>query len=235
MLVSIYRYNPETDDKPAMQDIEVDVPAGKDLMVLDVLEMAKEKDPTISYRRSCREGVCGSDGMNINGTNGLACITPLSQVIKPGQKLVLRPLPGLPVIRDLVIDLTIFYKQFEKIKPYLVNDKPAPAIERLQSPEDRAKLDGLYECILCACCSTSCPSFWWNPEKFIGPAGLLQAYRFLADSRDTATAERLADLDDPFSVFRCRGIMNCVAVCPKGLNPTRAIGHIRSMLLSQGT
>ena len=235
MLVSIYRYNPETDDKPSMQDIEIDVPAGKDLMVLDVLEMAKEKDPTISYRRSCREGVCGSDGMNINGTNGLACITPLSQVVKPGKKLVLRPLPGLPVIRDLVIDLTIFYKQFEKIKPYLVNDKPAPAIERLQSPEDRAKLDGLYECILCACCSTSCPSFWWNPEKFIGPAGLLQAYRFLADSRDTATAERLADLDDPFSVFRCRGIMNCVAVCPKGLNPTRAIGHIRSMLLSQGT
>lgn len=235
MLVSIYRYNPETDDKPSMQDIEVEVPEGKDLMVLDVLEMAKEKDPTISYRRSCREGVCGSDGMNINGTNGLACITPLSQVMKPGKKLVLRPLPGLPVIRDLVIDLTIFYKQFEKIKPYLVNDKPAPAIERLQSPEDRAKLDGLYECILCACCSTSCPSFWWNPEKFIGPAGLLQAYRFLADSRDTSTAERLSDLDDPFSVFRCRGIMNCVAVCPKGLNPTRAIGHIRSMLLSQGT
>ena len=235
MLVSIYRYNPETDDKPSMQDIEVNVPEGKDLMVLDVLEMAKEKDPTISYRRSCREGVCGSDGMNINGTNGLACITPLSQVVKPGKKLVLRPLPGLPVIRDLVIDLTIFYKQFEKIKPYLVNDKPAPAIERLQSPEDRAKLDGLYECILCACCSTSCPSFWWNPEKFIGPAGLLQAYRFLADSRDTSTAERLSDLDDPFSVFRCRGIMNCVAVCPKGLNPTRAIGHIRSMLLSQGT
>jgi succinate dehydrogenase / fumarate reductase iron-sulfur subunit len=189
----------------------------------------------VTYRRSCREGVSGSDGMNINGRNGLACITPISEAVKPGQKLVLRPLPGLPVIRDLVVDLSIFYKQFEKIKPYLINDKPSPAIERLQSPEDRAKLDGLYECILCACCSTNCPSFWWNPDKFIGPAGLLQAYRFLADSRDTATAERLADLDDPFSVFRCRGIMNCVAVCPKGLNPTRAIGHIRSMLIQQGT
>lgn len=235
MLVSIYRYNPETDSKPVMHDIEVEVPADKDLMVLDVLNLAKEKDPKIVYRRSCREGVCGSDGMNINGQNGLACITPLSEALRGSKKLVLRPLPGLPVIRDLVVDMSIFYKQFEKVKPYLVNDKPAPAIERLQSPEERAKLDGLYECILCACCSTSCPSFWWNPDKFIGPAGLLQAYRFLADSRDTAAAERLADLDDPFSVFRCRGIMNCVTVCPKGLNPTRAIGHIRSMLISQGT
>ena len=235
MLVSIYRYNPDTDTKPVMQDIEVDIPAGKDLMVLDVLELAKSKDPSITYRRSCREGVCGSDGMNINGTNGLACITPISMVVKPGKKLVLRPLPGLPVIRDLVVDLTIFYKQFEKIKPYLINDTPAPAIERLQSPEDREKLDGLYECILCACCSTNCPSFWWNPDKFIGPAGLLQAYRFLADSRDSATSTRLAELEDPFSVFRCRGIMNCVAVCPKGLNPNRAIGHIRTMLLQQGT
>lgn len=235
MLVSIYRYNPETDDKPAMQDIEVEIPPGKDLMVLDVLALAKEKDSTVAYRRSCREGVCGSDGMNINGTNGLACITPLSEVVKPGKKLVLRPLPGLPVVRDLVVDMSIFYKQYEKVQPYLINDESPPAIERLQSPEDRAKLDGLYECILCACCSTNCPSFWWNPEKFIGPAGLLQAYRFLADSRDTATVERLAGLEDPFSVFRCRGIMNCVAVCPKGLNPTRAIGHIRSMLVQQVT
>jgi succinate dehydrogenase / fumarate reductase iron-sulfur subunit len=173
--------------------------------------------------------------MNMNGRNGLACITPLSDTVKPGQKLVLRPLPGLPVIRDLVVDMSIFYKQYEKVKPYLINDEPPPAIERLQSPEDRAQLDGLYECILCACCSTSCPSFWWNPDKFIGPAGLLQAYRFLADSRDTATAERLAGLNDPFSVFRCRGVMSCVAVCPKGLNPTRAIGHIRAMLIRQGT
>ena len=235
MLVSIYRYNPETDLKPVMKDIEIDLPEGKDLMVLDVLELAKQKDSSVAYRRSCREGVCGSDGMNINGTNGLACITPISQVVKPGKKLVLRPLPGLPVIRDLVVDLSIFYKQFEKVKPFLINDTTPPAIERLQSPEDRAKLDGLYECILCACCSTNCPSFWWNPDKFIGPAGLLQAYRFLADTRDTADAERLADPDDPFSVFRCRGIMNCVAVCPKGLNPTRAIGHIRSMLIQHGT
>ena len=235
MLVSIYRYNPEVDTKPSMQEYEVDLPEGKDLMVLDVLALVKEQDASVAYRRSCREGVCGSDGMNINGTNGLACITPLSAVGGPANKLVLRPLPGLPVIRDLVVDMAIFYQQFEKVQPYLINDAPAPAIERLQTPEDRAKLDGLYECILCACCSTNCPSFWWNPDQFIGPAGLLQAYRFLADSRDTATEERLSDLDDPFSVFRCRGIMNCVAVCPKGLNPTRAIGHIRSMLISQGT
>lgn len=235
MLVSLYRYNPETDAKPSMQDFEIEIPAGKDLMVLDVLELLKRKDPSITYRRSCREGVCGSDGMNINGTNGLACITPVSSVVKSGGQLVIRPLPGLPVVRDLVVDMSVFYKQFEKIQPFLINNSPAPAIERLQSPEDREKLDGLYECILCACCSTNCPSFWWNPEKFIGPAGLLQAYRFLADSRDTATDERLANLEDPFSVFRCRGIMNCVAVCPKGLNPTRAIGHIRSMLLQRAT
>ena len=234
MLVSLYRYNPELDAKPSMQDYELELPAGKDLMVLDVLELLKRKDPSISYRRSCREGVCGSDGMNINGTNGLACITPVSSVVKNG-KLILRPLPGLPVVRDLVVDMTVFYTQFEKIEPYLINNSPTPAIERLQSPEEREKLDGLYECILCACCSTNCPSFWWNPDKFVGPAGLLQAYRFLADSRDTATDKRLAELEDPFSVFRCRGIMNCVAACPKGLNPTRAIGHIRSMLLQRAS
>ena len=217
-----------------MQDVEVEIPEGKDLMVLDVLELVKRQDTSVSYRRSCREGVCGSDGMNMNGINGLACVTPVSSVAKSG-KLVLRPLPGLPVVRDLVVDMTVFYEQYEKINPFLVNKNPPPAIERLQSPEDRAKLDGLYECILCACCSTNCPSFWWNPDKFIGPAGLLQAYRFLADSRDTSADQRLADLDDPFSVFRCRGIMNCVAVCPKGLNPTKAIGHIRSMLLHRAT
>jgi succinate dehydrogenase / fumarate reductase iron-sulfur subunit len=214
-----------------MVDLHVDIPEGKDLMVLDVLALAKEQDPSITYRRSCREGVCGSDGMNINGSNGLACITPLSEVVKPGKALILRPLPGLPVIRDLIVDMSAFYKQFEKVKPFLINDDALPATERLQSPEDRAKLDGLYECILCACCTTSCPSFWWNPDKFIGPAGLLQAYRFLADSRDNAETERLSNLEDPFSVFRCRGVMNCVSVCPKGLNPTRAIGHIKSMLL----
>jgi succinate dehydrogenase / fumarate reductase iron-sulfur subunit len=231
--VSIYRYNPETDSEPFMQDLEVDT-GGKDLMVLDVLELIKAQDPSLAYRRSCREGVCGSDGVNMNGKNGLACVTPLSATVKKS-KLVVRPLPGLPVVRDLVIDMTLFYQQYEKIEPYLQNNTPAPGIERLQTPEEREKLDGLYECILCACCSTSCPSFWWNPERFIGPAGLLQSYRFLADSRDTATEERLAKLDDPFSVFRCHGIQNCVAVCPKGLNPTKAIGHIRNMLLARAT
>ncbi len=229
--VQVYRYNPETDNAPYMKEYEVDT-QGKDLMVLDVLELLKAQDQSLAYRRSCREGVCGSDGMNINGKNGLACIKPLSECVK-NNTLILRPLPGLPVIRDLVVDMTQFYDQYKKIEPYLQNDTPAPAIERLQSPEDRAKLDGLYECILCACCSTSCPSFWWNPDKFIGPAGLLQAYRFLADSRDTATDERLGKLDDPFSVFRCHGIQNCVNVCPKGLNPTRAIGHIRNMLITR--
>ncbi|MFG6667881.1 succinate dehydrogenase iron-sulfur subunit [Halomonas sp. HNIBRBA4712] len=231
--VSIYRYNPETDSAPYMQEFQVDT-KDRDLMVLDVLHLMKEQDSGLAFRRSCREGVCGSDGMNMNGKNGLACITPLSDVVKNG-KLTLRPLPGLPVIRDMVVDMGIFYKQYERIQPYLQNDTPAPAIERLQSPEDRDKLDGLYECILCACCSTSCPSFWWNPDKFVGPAGLLQSYRFLADTRDNATRERLTDLEDPFSVFRCRGIMNCVAVCPKGLNPTRAIGKIREMLLADAT
>ncbi|MDE8602437.1 succinate dehydrogenase iron-sulfur subunit [Marinomonas sp. RSW2] len=234
MLVSIYRYNPEKDDAPYMQDYNIELPEGKDLMVLDVLNLLKAQDPSISYRRSCREGVCGSDGMNMSGKNGLACITPVSEALKKG-KLILRPLPGLPVVRDLVVDMGQFYKQYEKIRPFLINDAPAPAIERLQSPEEREKLDGLYECILCACCSTACPSFWWNPDKFVGPSGLLQAYRFLADSRDTATQERLSDLDDPFSVFRCHGIMNCVNVCPKGLNPTKAIGNIRTMLLQRAT
>jgi len=232
LTVSIYRYNPETDAEPYMKDYQLDT-EGRDLMVLNVLETLKEQDPTLSFRRSCREGVCGSDGMNINGKNDLACITPLSEALRGKKKLVIRPLPGMPVVRDLVVDLSQFYKQYEKIKPYLLNDTPAPAIERLQSPEDRAKLDELYECILCACCSSACPSYWWNPDRFIGPSGLLQAYRFLIDSRDTATEERLAELDDPFSVFRCHGIQNCVAVCPKGLNPSKAIGHIKHMLVSR--
>ena len=229
LTVSVYRYNPEIDYEPYMQDFSFD-DEGKDMMVLDVLEKLKVIDPTLVFRRSCREGVCGSDGVNISGKNGLACITPLSEAVRDN-KLVIRPLPGLPVVRDLVIDMTQFYAQYEKIKPYMMNDSVPPEKERLQSQEDRAKLDGLYECILCACCSTACPSFWWNPDKFIGRSGLLQAYRFLADSRDTGTKERLTDLQDPFSVFRCHGIMNCVQVCPKGLNPTKAIGHIRSMLV----
>ena len=234
LVISVYRYNPDVDKAPRMQDYTLDNPEGRDMMVLDALIKLKEQDPTLSFRRSCREGVCGSDGLNMNGKNGLACITPLSAVGLKGGKIVLRPLPGLPVVRDLVVDMSQFYTQYEKVKPYLINDsKITPAGEYLQSPEERAKLDGLYECILCACCSTSCPSFWWNPDKFIGPAGLLHAYRFLADSRDTATEQRLNDLDDAFSVFRCHGIMNCVNVCPKGLNPTKAIGEIKSMLLNR--
>ncbi len=229
--ISIYRYRPEHDEAPWMQDLEYET-GGRDLMVLDVLEGLREQDPSLSYRRSCREGVCGSDGMNISGRNNLACITPLSQAAPDG-RLVLRPLPGLPVVRDLVVDMTMFYRQYESIAPYLINDSPPPAIERLQSPEQRAQLDGLYECILCACCSTSCPSFWWNPERFVGPAGLLQAWRFLADSRDTADEERLAGLEDAFSLFRCHGIQNCVASCPKKLNPTRAIGEIRNQLIKR--
>ena len=232
--LSIYRYNPDVDAKPYMKDYDISIPAKSDPMLLAVLERLKaEQDPSISFRRSCREGVCGSDGMNINGANGLACVTHLSQLNT--DHIVIRPLPGFPVIRDLVVDMSQFYQQYERIEPYLKNDEVAPARERLQSPEDRAQLDGLYECILCACCTSSCPSFWWNPDKFVGPAGLLQARRFLADSRDTATDERLSKLQDPFSVFRCRTIMNCATVCPKGLNPTHAISEIRTQMLSQET
>ncbi|ARG96435.1 succinate dehydrogenase iron-sulfur subunit [Legionella micdadei] len=232
--LSIYRYNPAVNDKPFMQDYEIEIPAKSDPMLLPVLERLKaEQDSTITYRRSCREGVCGSDGMNINGTNGLACITKISQL--KTDKIVLRPLPGFPVIRDLVVDMSQFYQQYERIEPYLQNDTPAPARERLQSPEERAQLDGLYECILCACCTSSCPSYWWNPDKYVGPAGLLQARRFLADSRDTATKHRLDKLQDPFSVFRCRTIMNCADVCPKGLNPSKAIAEIRRQMLTEET
>ena len=227
--VSLYRYNPEVDQEPYMQDVELDT-GGKDLMVLDVLELLKAKDPSLTYRRSCREGVCGSDGMNINGKNGLACLINMNTL---PEKITIRPLPGLPVVRDLVVDMNQFYEQYEKVHPYLINDQPAPPTERLQSPEQREQLNGLYECILCACCSTSCPSFWWNPDKFLGPSALLHAYRFVADSRDTDAQARLARLDDPFSLFRCRGIMNCVSVCPKGLNPTKAIGHLRNLLIDQ--
>ena len=232
MRFSIYRYNPEHDAKPYMQTYELDTVENNCSMLLDALLAIKNTlDDTLTLRRSCREGVCGSDGMNINGKNGLACTTSLASLKEP---IVVRPLPGLPVVRDLVVDMSQFYRQYEKIEPWLQNSDPAPARERLQSPEDREKLDGLYECILCACCSTSCPSFWWNPERFVGPAGLLQAARFLSDSRDTATGDRLSRLTDAFSVFRCRGIMNCVDVCPKGLNPTRAITHIKDMMVSEG-
>ncbi|WP_119343057.1 succinate dehydrogenase iron-sulfur subunit [Facilibium subflavum] len=224
----VYRYNPEVDKKPYYQDYTVEV-ENEGTKVLTAIEAIKKQDPTLAVRRSCREGVCGSDGMNINGQNRLACITSIGELKQP---IKLQPLPGLPVIRDLIVNMDQFYKNYEAVKPYLIPDEnDNPVKERLQSPEDRAKLDGLYECILCACCTTSCPSFWWNPDKFIGPSGLLQAYRFVIDSRDGATKERLKDLEDPFSVFRCRTIMNCVSVCPKGLNPTKAIGKLRSMML----
>jgi len=200
-------------------------------MLLDALMRIKsDVDDSLSFRRSCREGVCGSDAMNINGVNGLACITNLRELSEP---IKLRPLPGLPVVRDLIVDMGDFFRQYESVRPYLVNADQPPEKERLQSPQERDRLEGLYECILCACCSTSCPSFWWNPDKFVGPAGLLQASRFLSDSRDQDTAARLDDLDDPYRLFRCHTIMNCVAVCPKGLNPTKAIGRIKEMLLER--
>lgn len=200
------------------------------VMLLDALLLLKQQDDSLGFRRSCREGVCGSDGMNINGRNGLACITPLQDLRQP---IELKPLPGVPVIRDLIVDLSQFYAQYRAVKPWLINNDPEPEIERLQAPADRDQLDGLYECILCACCTTACPSFWWNPERFLGPAALLQAWRFLADSRDQATGARLDDLEDPYKLFRCHSIMNCVEVCPKGLNPTRAIGHIKQMLVKR--
>jgi succinate dehydrogenase / fumarate reductase iron-sulfur subunit len=231
MKFSIYRFNPEVDEKPRMQDYELNLKETPAAMVLDALKLLKQQDETLSFRRSCGEGVCGSDGMNINGRNGLACITPLAGIKEP---VVLRPFPGMPVIRDLIVDLTNFYKQYEKTKPYLQNSQPAPGIERLQSPAERAKLDGLYECILCGCCSSSCPSYWWNPDKFLGPAAALQAARFIEDSRDDATAERLEQLEDAYSVFRCRSIMNCVDVCPKNLNPTKAIASIRDKITKDG-
>ena len=225
---SIYRYDPDKDERPYMQNLEVEL-LPTDKMLLDALMRIKQTtDDSVSYRRSCREGVCGSDAMNINGKNGLACITNLRDLKQP---IVLKPLPGLPVVRDLIVDMTQFFKQYHSIKPFLINDMPPPEKERLQSPEEREELDGLYECILCACCSTSCPSFWWNPDKFVGPAGLLQAYRFIADSRDQATSERLDNLEDPYRLFRCHSIMNCVDVCPKGLNPTRAIGKIKDLMV----
>jgi len=224
----IYRYDPDKDARPYMQKLDVRLGAN-DKMLLDALMRIKSDfDDSVAFRRSCREGVCGSDAMNINGKNGLACITNLRDLREP---IVLKPLPGLPVIRDLIVDMTLFFRQYDSVKPYLINDTPPPEKERLQSPKEREELDGLYECILCASCSTSCPSFWWNPDKFVGPAGLLQAYRFIADSRDQATNERLDNLMDPYRLFRCHTIMNCVDVCPKGLNPTHAIGKIKELMV----
>jgi len=229
MKISVYRYDPDKDARPYLQDYDVRLEP-TDRMLLDALVRIKAEDDTLAFRRSCREGVCGSDAININGKNGLACITKLADL--PAH-VTLRPLPGLPVVRDLIVDMTQFFKQYHSVQPYLVNHEAPPERERLQSPHEREALNGLYECILCACCSTSCPSFWWNPDKFVGPAGLLQAYRFIADTRDQATSERLDNLEDPYRLFRCHTIMNCVEVCPKGLNPTRAIGKIKELLVKR--
>jgi succinate dehydrogenase / fumarate reductase iron-sulfur subunit len=224
----IYRYDPDKDERPYMQKLEVELQP-TDKMLLDaIIRIKSDVDDSLALRRSCREGVCGSDAMNINGKNGLACTTNLLELKEP---IVLKPLPGLPVVRDLIVDMTHFFNQYHSIKPFLINDSIPPEKERLQSPEARDELNGLYECILCACCSTACPSFWWNPDKFVGPAGLLQAYRFIVDSRDEATGERLDDLEDPYRLFRCHTIMNCADVCPKGLNPSHAIGKIKELLV----
>lgn len=229
MKLSIYRYNPESSDPPAMQDYSVELDL-TDKKLLDVLIRVKAEDDSLSFRRSCREGICGSDGMNINGRNGLACLTAIENLPEP---VVIRPLPGLPVVRDLVVDMTLFFAHYSAIKPYLIEKAPPPERERIQMPAERERLDGLYECILCACCSAFCPSYWWNPDKFLGPAALLQAYRFIADSRDGATGERLDYLDDVYRLYRCRTIMNCTEVCPKGLSPSHAIEQIRRALLAR--
>ena len=229
MRFTIYRYDPDKDERPYLKDYEVKLEP-TDRMLLDALVRIKTQDDTLAFRRSCREGVCGSDAISINGRNGLACITKIADL--PAH-VTLRPLPGLPVIRDLIVDMTQFFQQYHSIKPYVINNDPPPERERLQSPAEREELNGLYECILCACCSTSCPSFWWNPDKFVGPAGLLQAYRFIADTRDQVTSERLDNLEDPYRLFSCHTIMNCVDACPKGLNPTRAIGKIKEIMVKR--
>ena len=230
MKFKIYRYNPEKDKKPYVQDYQLDNIEPGTMLLAVLLRIKDELDETLSFRRSCGEGVCGSDGMNINGVNGLACITPVDSLKQPVE---IKPLPGLPVIRDLIIDMDQFYKQYRAVKPYLIVNDPMPEVELKQSPEQREKLDGLYECVLCACCSTSCPSFWWNPDKFLGPAALLQASRFIEDSRDQAFEVRLEELEGPFKLFRCHTIMNCVQVCPKGLNPTKAIGRIKAKMVTR--
>ena len=222
----IYRYDPETENKPFMQEYELETTP--DMMLRDALLKIKATDETLAFRQSCGEGVCGSDALSINGTNGLGCLTPLSSLKEP---IEVRPVPGMPVIRDLVVDMDQFFKHYRAVKPYLIVKDPEPEVEYLQSPEDREKLDGLYECILCGCCTTSCPSFWWNPDKFRGPAALLQSWRFLADSRDQATEERLEELDGPYRMFRCHTIMNCVTVCPKKLSPTTAINNIKKLMV----
>jgi succinate dehydrogenase / fumarate reductase iron-sulfur subunit len=230
---SVYRWDPEGSGNPVWDSYDVDVDACGP-MVLDVLIHIKNSmDSTLTFRRSCREGVCGSCAMNIGGRNTLACTHGWQDV--PGKDVRVSPLPSQPVVKDLVVDLSLFYAQYASIEPWLHTTTPEPQGEWLQTEEDRAKLDGLYECILCACCSTACPSYWWNGEKYLGPATLLQARRWLVDSRDEATGERLDALEDPFKLYRCHTIMNCAQVCPKGLNPAEAIAGVKSMLVERVT
>lgn len=226
----VYRYDPDSGENPRMDTYEVDMDKCGPMVLDALLKIKNEMDATLTLRRSCREGVCGSCAMNIDGTNTLACTHDI-QDIKGDVKVY--PLPHMPVIKDLVPDLTHFFAQYASIKPWLQTESSPPDRERLQSKEERAQLDGLYECILCACCSTSCPSYWWNPDRYLGPAILLQAYRWIADSRDEATGERLDDLQDPFKLYRCHTIMNCTRTCPKGLNPAKAISEIKQKLVER--
>jgi succinate dehydrogenase / fumarate reductase, iron-sulfur subunit len=227
----IYRYDPDSGKNPHYDRFEVDLDKCGPMVLDALIKIKGETDSTLTFRRSCREGICGSCSMNIDGRNGLACTTAIEDL---AGEVRITPLPHMDVIKDLVPDFTHFYAQYASIEPWLKTKTPTPSgKERLQSPEDRAKLDGLYECILCACCSTSCPSYWWNSDKFLGPAILLQAYRWLADSRDEMTGERLDELEDPFRLYRCHTIMNCANVCPKGLNPARAIAEIKKMAVER--
>ena len=226
----IYRWDPDSGENPRLDTYEVDLDTCAPMVLDALLKIKNEMDPTLTLRRSCREGVCGSCAMNIDGVNTLACTIAIDD-IKGDVKVY--PLPHMPVIKDLVPDLTHFYAQYASIKPWLQSITPPPERERLQSKEDRAKLDGLYECILCACCSTSCPSYWWNGERYLGPSVLLQAYRWIVDSRDEFTGERLDDLEDPFRLYRCHTIMNCTKTCPKGLNPAKAIAEIKKMMVER--
>jgi succinate dehydrogenase / fumarate reductase iron-sulfur subunit len=226
----IYRWNPDDGHNPRIDSYEVDLDnCGP--MVLDALILIKnEIDPTLTFRRSCREGICGSCAMNIDGTNTLACTKSITDVTGD---IKIYPLPHMSVVKDLVPDLSTFYAQYASIQPWMQKKTPLPEKEILQSVEDREKLDGLYECILCACCSTSCPSYWWNGDRYLGPAVLLQAYRWLIDSRDEATGDRLDELEDPFKLYRCHTIMNCAKTCPKGLNPAKAIAEVKKMLVER--
>lgn len=224
----IYRWDPDTGENPRTDTYNIDMDACGPMVLDALIKIKNEIDPTLTFRRSCREGICGSCAMNIGGTNTLACTIAIADF---KGTIGIYPLPHMKVVKDLIPDLTNFYAQYASVEPWLQADTPvARNSERLQSKEDRAKLDGLYECILCACCSTSCPSYWWNSDRYLGPAALLQAYRFLADSRDEATGARLDALEDPFKLYRCHTIMNCARTCPKGLNPAKAIADIKLML-----